>query len=290
MGSKKSIYIEREIFNVTNTSSNFHSQFQVPWPPQIIVTVCEWFLHIHTKPTLTHLNIDDSEPVFKYCFPHFVYVISFASWTPLSIFTTTTLVQNHLHLLIQLLPQLQSDFWYSCLPSIHMAIGIIFLEHKHATQLLQIIQWLFTICRSKTKTLESLHHLICLPRKLHFRPSYPISCVFLNSGHTDLEVPQSWQASSCWCVLTCIVSSDYKIPPLHCLPFVRSSHSSFGSTQTLLLKVLVCLLSQTSSTHSWCPVLSLCRANQSHKWRVNCIISYLKSRFSARIQFHEVWQ
>ena len=151
----------------------------------------------------------------------------------LSIFTTTTLVQNHLHLLIQLLPLLQSGFRYSCLPSIHMAIGIIFLEHKHATQLLEIIQWLFTICRSKTKTLESLHHLVCLPLKLHFRPSHLIFCVFLNSGHTDLEVPQSWQTLSCRCVLMCIVSSDYKIPPIHCLPFIWSS---FGSTQTLPLK------------------------------------------------------
>ena len=102
--------------------------------------------------------------------------------------------------------------------------------------MLQIIQWLITIHRSKTETLENLHHLVYLSLQLHFRPSHLIFCVFLNSAHTDLEGPQSWQASSCQCVLMCIVSSDYKIPPIHCLPFIQSSHSSIGSTQTLLLK------------------------------------------------------
>ena len=59
-----------------------------------LLSVSEWFPHNHTKPILTHLNTDDSKPVFKYCSPHFVYVISFVSRTALSTFTTTTLVQT----------------------------------------------------------------------------------------------------------------------------------------------------------------------------------------------------
>ena len=220
-------------------SSLLHSQFQVPSLSQIIATVSNWFPYVHTMPTLTHLNTDDSEPFFKYYFPHFVYLVNFASWTPLSIFTTTALGQNHLYLLIQLLPQLRKWFPHSCLPPIHTTVRITFLKCKlkHATPLLKIIQWLLTILRSKTKTLENLlHHLVCLPLKLHFRPSRLVFCIFLKSSHTDLEVPQTWQVSSCLCVLTRVVSSDSKVLPTHRLLFIQSSHSSFGSTQTLLLK------------------------------------------------------
>ena len=35
-----------------------------------------------------------SELFFKHYFPHFVYLVNFASWTPLSIFTVTTFIQT----------------------------------------------------------------------------------------------------------------------------------------------------------------------------------------------------
>lgn len=92
-------------------------------------------------------------------------------------------------LLIQLLPQLPK--WFLVLLPSFSSYGYWnhFLEHKHATQLLQIVLVAFYHIWVRQKT-ESLHHLICLPRKLHFRPSYPISCVF-----PELWSHWSWSSS-----------------------------------------------------------------------------------------------